>query len=294
MNKAVLTVVLISAGMLSWYYFSSVELPPAERGDTSQVSKPVPDEVEGFRPTPKVDARGWIDVWQLRQDVAQVEPWFATDDTDGCHDEGDSDFEAEESIQPTEEELRKAESIRMEEEQKTKECEQDIHERYAKYKRRYDVFNAAWLPVLQRAVKKGDKVAEVILLRCDTTPVIDRRGLDSTCDPASRSRALERLKRIGFRPAIDIESMPGYCRYPSGCNDSYRDVQDRAALQFLVMDAFHFGNFGSIPPAALGNSGEVPTDPAGFSEAQAKPSFTMRLKLKIDRRTVVSDRFDGY
>lgn len=56
------------------------------------------------------------------------------------------------------------------------------------------------------AIRKGDLVAEVIMRQCETTNVLDRSGIESTCDedPKRRRVALQRLVKIDFMPAVDI------------------------------------------------------------------------------------------
>jgi hypothetical protein len=45
-----------------------------------------------YKPAPAVDGRGYYpDVWQLRKEVAELEPWQADDNTDQCSLEGDPD-----------------------------------------------------------------------------------------------------------------------------------------------------------------------------------------------------------
>lgn len=148
-----------------------------------------------FQSSSKADSRGFIDVWQLRRDVAEVEALQTTDDTDYCYPEGDP-----------EEELSSSQLRQLE--QQSAACETEIHWKYAAYQKVYEAFNKAWLPIIYRAIRKGDKVAEVIMRQCETTPVLQRNGIESTCDGDERRRkiAIQRLLKIGFMPAVDISN----------------------------------------------------------------------------------------
>lgn len=158
-----------------------------------------------FQASPKADSRGFIDVWQLRRDVAMVEALQTTDDTDYCYPEGDP-----------EEELSSRQLRQLE--QQSAACETEIHLKYAAYKKVYEAFNKAWLPIIYRAIRKGDKVAEVIMRQCETTPVLQRNGIESTCDGYGRRHkiAVQRLLKIGFMPAVDIsdELIPNPSGFP--------------------------------------------------------------------------------
>jgi hypothetical protein len=228
-----------------------------------------------YRPNPTVDRNGWIDVWQLRIDLAQVEPLIASEETDHCYPEGDADDHAD-AKSPSAMERRRQEHLQRQFRAQAEKCEATVRERYAAYKKAYEAFNAAWLPVLLNAVKKGDKVAEVILLRCDTTPVIDRTKIISTCDPQGRGRAEKRLREIGFRPAIDVESEPGFCESP---HCGARSPQGRATLRSIVLNALKYANFGSLPYEATGYW-EVKDDPR------------LERQLKLNARIIEAARQD--
>lgn len=142
------------------------------------------------------DDRGFINVWQLRDDVMKVEAIEASDDTDGCYPEGDP-----EELPPS-----RRERMRLIEEEKV--CVKSIQEAFARYQALRKSFNAKWQRVLQEAIRLGDPVAEVIWRQCNTTPVIERGALASTCDndPARRKEAAMRLRQIGFEAALDEEA----------------------------------------------------------------------------------------
>lgn len=145
-------------------------------------------------PAPRVDARGFIDVWQLRQDVIALEPQVASDDTDGCWPEA---FDPD--VPPTDEEVAAYDA-------EGKACEARVHARFAAYDQARAALNTVWRPLLLAALAKGDPVAEVLLRRCDTTPVLDRSGIETTCDEDRQKQAVARarLKAIGFVPAEDL------------------------------------------------------------------------------------------
>jgi hypothetical protein len=191
------------------------------------------------RPAAEVDASGFIDVWQLRADVARVEPLIATDDSDGCYPEGDADDPA----------VLTPESIAADE-RAAKECERRVLEAYDTYRRARDALNTAWLPVLKDAIRRGDRVAEVILRQCQTTEVLDRSSIESTCDEdaARRRFAAERLKKIGFVPAMDIrdqlirqDTTPRRKRYEHNQPIVLERVRG-GALDFRISDVDPGGN----------------------------------------------------
>jgi hypothetical protein len=147
-----------------------------------------------FVPSPKVDARGFIDVWQLRGDVAEVEARETNDNADQCYIEGDPD----EKRAPSPREVKRRALAEQA-------CVEKVRRDFAAYRKIFASFNAAWLPVMREAIRKGDGVAEVILLQCDTTSAFDRSGIDSSChpEPAVKAKANERLAKIGFTPAYE-------------------------------------------------------------------------------------------
>lgn len=191
----------------------------------------------GFKPQPKVDSRGFIDVWQLRRDVAAVEDLMATEDTNSCYPEGDPDAP----------ELSKKEIKAVERSERA--CVAKVERHIKAYRRALDSFNKAWLPVLLKAARRGDKVAEVILRQCDTTPVLDRSQFESTCDenPERRAIAISRLQQTGFEPAYLPETPPPRSIYLSR-NDAEID-----ALQSYTFRLFKHGIFGRIDVSGVTN-----------------------------------------
>lgn len=145
---------------------------------------------------PLADDRGFINVWQLRDDVMKVEAVEASDDTDRCYPEGDPD----ESPPSSKERMRLI--------KKEKNCIKRIQEAFARYQALRESFNTKWQRVLREAIRLGDPVAEVIWRQCNTTPVIERSALASSCgsDPARRKEAALRLREIGFEAALDDEA----------------------------------------------------------------------------------------
>ena len=188
-----------------------------------------------FKPAAVVDAQGRIDVWALRRDVAEVEAHLASDDTDHCWPEGD------EGEEPSAAEAARAEAA-------SRACVAATAQTYADYARYRDALNAAWLAPLRTAIEHGDAVAEVILRQCSTTPVLDRRGIESTCDDdeARQAIARTRLGRIGFVPAMDPQrDIVNWQRQPDG-KRALRENQQRVlealrhgamAFDFIDIDA---------------------------------------------------------
>lgn len=195
----------------------------------------------------KMDVRGYVDVWQLRAALNQVEPFVADDNTDSCSPKGD---EGEDPGIPTPQQRaalqrQLAKSVAAE-----KACATRIQTRFANYQRIQNAFNSAWMPTLLSAAKKGDKVAEVILIRCDSTPVLPRDQYPSTCStqPEVRQQAIQRLRQAGFPAAIPIEDELGFCEFK---NCGSRSPAGLETLQGLVLKAFEQGNFSQVPYEAI-------------------------------------------
>jgi hypothetical protein len=143
--------------------------------------------------TPEVvraDARGFVDVWALRRDVARVEALHVSEDGDRCADD------SEERVSPAEQ-RRRDRAARL--------CSAEWQRARARFDDARRSLKRAWAPVLLEAIRKGDQVAEVIWRQCDTTSVLERSALESTCDevPQRRAVAARRLREIGFVPVVD-------------------------------------------------------------------------------------------
>jgi hypothetical protein len=146
------------------------------------------------RARPKVDSRGFIDVWQLRDEVAALEMLDVSDDNYYCSPEGDG------AENPAD--LKRAL-------QQQKACEEAVRTAFVPYDKARKAFNLVGGPLIRTAIRRGDQVAEVIMRQCDTTPVLDRRDTESTCDEDERRRAvaINRLADIGFVPAtVDVRT----------------------------------------------------------------------------------------
>jgi hypothetical protein len=128
----------------------------------------------------------------LRKDVSAVEQLEATDDTESCSPEGDPDET------PSRRQIER-------QERESAACEKRVHTEYAIYQQVWKALNSAWLPSIYNAISRGDRVAEVIMRRCETTSALDRTGIESTCDRSEPRRAIarQRLIKIGFVPAFD-------------------------------------------------------------------------------------------
>lgn len=179
-----------------------------------------------FVPAPRVDERGFIDVWQLRKDVIAVEALQAYEDYDWCYTEGDPDVVL--SSEEFEVESREAEK-----------CVEEVERAFAVYTRVRKAFNDAWLPAIYAAIEKGDKLAEVIMRQCDTTPVLVRDGIESTCryaTPEQRGNANERLREIGFIPAVDLGD--------EIVNDRGNSMAQRGMNQVAVLSKVRAGALG--------------------------------------------------
>jgi hypothetical protein len=180
-------------------------------------------------PRAVVDRRGWIDVWELRRDVAQVEDMPRPDDR--C-----SFRESPEKTTP--EEFDAA----------TQACEKESKRAAAALARARRGLNAAWLPALKEAMAKGDPVAEVILRTCNTSQMLDRSGIETDCseDPRQKELARQRLVSIGFVPALAAftrEELRSLARAPA------------AALYERMIDAMEKGDVGA---ASVGGGNQCP------------------------------------
>lgn len=169
-------------------------------------------------PRAQVDARGFIDVWALRRDVAQAEDHPLSADKDSCYSERDT----EQRLSPKDQAQRNIEA---------RACEAAI----AGKRSAQALLNQAWLPTLLEAVRRGDAVAEVILRQCSTTALLDRSDIESTCDEAPERRAIatRRLREIGFAPAFDHDAEAAES---SGNRPSRGQAQARALARFARAD----------------------------------------------------------
>jgi len=163
---------------------SAPDAPPENIAALVTMAAVLPSE-RPRAPRAVVDQRGWIDVWELRRDVAQVE--------DMPRPDGRCSFR-ESTDETTPEEFDAA----------TQACEKASERAAAALARARRALNVAWLPALTQAMAKGDPVAEVMLRTCNTTYMLDRAGIETDCsgDPAQRELARKRLERIGFAPAL--------------------------------------------------------------------------------------------
>lgn len=150
-----------------------------------------------WKPSPTVDERGFVDVWRLRTDIAYVEARYSNEDPDSCTGEGDPDEDEKLSAR-----ARKAQAAQ------DAACRKKIERANSIFQDIQTALNQAWMPVLMAAIRKGDPVAEVILRHCETTLVLDRGSIETTCDEEQGRREIARaqLDRIGFLPAIDNSS----------------------------------------------------------------------------------------
>ena len=143
---------------------------------------------------PALAVAGRVDVWALRDAVSRVEALTPTVNPERCWSEGD---QAAEPLRPAQKQAI---------ERAGRACEQEAARQQALFDAATKDFNAKWRPLLLNAIQRGDLVAEVIWRQCDITPVLDRRGLASTCEfmgTPQREAAARRLREIGFVPAFD-------------------------------------------------------------------------------------------
>jgi len=225
--------------MESSWIMAAIAVCASAVGVPADVPKPT---APSYKPVAVVDARGLIDVWALRRDVAEAETHFAYDDTDHCYPEGDEGDGSDAPPDP-------AASARAE--AASKACIATTQAAYAEYDRYRTAFNAAWLIPMRKAMQHGDMIAEVILRQCATTPVLDRSGIESTCDEdaARKAIAYARLEQIGFAPATDparrIVNWQQQADGKGALRENQRHVLDalrHGAMGFDFMDIRASGN----------------------------------------------------
>ncbi|UCV17515.1 hypothetical protein [Ferribacterium limneticum] len=224
----------------------------AEANDTSP-----PPPANAWAPSPKVDARGYIDVWALRADVAHVEPLYVREDIDPCSRGGDPD----ESLSPQQLIRRQlAEAA----------CQRQHEAAYQSYLGEYRKLNQAWGPVLLAAVRKGDSVAEVILRQCETTIVLDRSAIESTCDvnPERRRVAIRRLDSIGFLPATDNSEQVARDQSNPNAKPNQKEISQLAILQ-------------KVRGGALGYDRSIARGP-GSQPSEPHPIENMRRSVLLE------------
>ena len=199
------------------------------------------------------DSRGFIDVWKLRRDVALVEPLQSDPDIDQCSSEGDP-----EEAPPGEQEIQRRRDA-------YESCTAEVKRRYAAYQRALEAFNKVWQPAMMAAVRKGDTVAEVILRQCDTTPVLDRSHIESSCDqnPERRAVAAARLHEIGFVPAFDRNM-----KKKNTERGNRAAISERTERQQEALEAFRHGALG-IDRSSVNHGGNAPRTRAELEEIRA-------------------------
>lgn len=176
-----------------------------------------------FQPRATVDGRGFVDVWALRRDVIAVEALTPTINSDFCDRERS----------PDDPPMSKRAAARLAHEEMS--CANKAAEQEARFESARAAFNAAWLPKFKAAIGKGDLVAEVIYLQCETTTALDRGEDPSTCNNAKASQALARLREIGFEPAYEpcdgrVQTWQRAFRYCTGeydiwATDAFRQLR---------------------------------------------------------------------
>ncbi|MBI5258066.1 MAG: HEAT repeat domain-containing protein [Burkholderiales bacterium] len=167
----------------------------------------------------RTDARGFVDVWALRDALAPVEALQVHDEPEHCGRELDGVA----SPSPRQQRAWQA-------------CTAAWQKARAHSEAARRQFNADWGPVLLGAIGRGDRVAEVIWRQCATTPVLDRSALESSCadDAARRAIARRRLREIGFVPAIEPDDQPSHANGPP----------PRTAVQAYVLRRYAAGDLG--------------------------------------------------
>ena len=191
-----------------------------------------------YLPHPSTDSRGFIDVWHLREEIVFLENHRVLEDTsDSCYSGSEDEADTDNSESPTPAKLLKSQREREQAEKYLEECLRKANLPFKKYQAMLIKFNLAWLPVIQKALAKGDAVAEVILLDCDTTNVIDRTGIESTCsEPSKAQHACARLAQIGFNPVLyhQFDELAGNCCHADRILE----------LQEYLLDAIRNGYLG--------------------------------------------------
>lgn len=176
---------------------------------------------------PRTDEREYIDVWKLLHDIQLIPEDLSHNEFYGCFDDTyPPDMDESDFTQFKFENYPQA--IRS--------CIKKSQQHRTTYLNTIKSFNKVWLPVLMNAVSKGDPVAEIILRKCEITPVIDRRQIESTCSPVESARkvAQKRVMEIHFVPAIDYpkQEFSNDCPNEYECMKSYK-LSDTQELELV-------------------------------------------------------------
>jgi len=240
---------------------------------------------------PLADNRGFINVWQLRDDVMKVEAVAALDDTEPCFPEGEPD----ESPPSRKERIR-----RIKEE---KNCVKKVQQASAKYQAMRESFNAKWQGVLREAIRVGDPVAEVIWRQCNTTPVIERSALASTCsdDPVRRKEAAWRLRQIGFEAALD-EQAEGIAPTWEVDQNKRRTLSQARTIRQMeagvyggwTIDNYHGGNAPRSPEdlvdlrraTVIGAASTLVRRSFTYVRIQGGSTYESHAQLRLNRRPI--------
>lgn len=149
-----------------------------------------------------VDARGFVNVWELRKDVIALSS-MPSGQSECSQGEGDDEAAPKtKNARLAYERKRRMEQAFVQWE--VQKCEQDNLQKMEAFEQQSVAFNKRWLPVLNSAMQLGDPVAEVVLRLCETTPLLDRKNIAADCSEAAADKdfARQRLERIGFLPAL--------------------------------------------------------------------------------------------
>jgi len=150
-----------------------------------------------------IDSRGFIDVWALRKDVIALSnmPLGQSECSQGLGDDEEAIPKTKKARLAYERKRRLEETLAHKEMMR---CERQNTKQREKFEHQSAAFNKRWLPVLNRAMRLGDPVAEVVLRLCETTPLLDRKNIAADCSEAATDKdfARQRLEKIGFLPAL--------------------------------------------------------------------------------------------
>lgn len=214
------------------------EMKAHQIGATSLTAKPTAQGGEENT----VDERGFINVWKLRRAALALASMPTGQDE--CGYEGDPEEEDIPRFKSRGARLAYERRIRIQQQQEQRQlakCERAQKKKSLAYANALSSFNQTWRPVLVRATKLGDPIAEVVLRLCETIPMLDRTGVSADCSdsPSDQAIARRRLEAIGFQPALHNYKENNYRelerKYLDSCasliSDRRTECELRAAVQ---------------------------------------------------------------
>lgn len=221
-------------------------------------------------PVAMQNQRGFIDVFELRKAVSRLETLLPTIDEERCE---------------------------------TQICQVTVNREKQVFEKARSAFMRKWGAALLAAINKGDEVAEVIWRQCNTTPVIERSALASTCDndPVRRKEAALRLRQIGFEAALDEEAEGNAPTWELDQNKHRTLSQARTIRQMeagvyggWTIDSYHGGNAPRSPEELVDIRRAAVIDAAStlvrrsftYIRRQGGSDYESHAQLRLNRKPI--------